>query len=74
MIQDQEKILVGDLIFAGSIGRTDLEGGSLQQLIDAVKQKIFIHSDETKLYSGHGPMTTVGTEKRTNPFLTGEFL
>jgi hydroxyacylglutathione hydrolase len=63
---------VGDLVFAGSIGRTDLPGGSYEQLIEAVRTKIFTLDADTVLLPGHGPPTTVGTEKRTNPFFTGE--
>jgi hydroxyacylglutathione hydrolase len=63
---------VGDLVFAGSIGRTDLPGGSYERLIEAVRTKIFTLDDDTVLLPGHGPATTVGTEKRTNPFFTGE--
>jgi glyoxylase-like metal-dependent hydrolase (beta-lactamase superfamily II) len=74
VIQGESKILVGDLVFAGSIGRTDLPGGSFDTLIENVKTKIFAHPDDTKLYSGHGPLTTIGREKRSNPFLTGQYL
>lgn len=63
---------VGDLIFAGSIGRTDLPGGSYDDLIAAVRSKIFTLPDDTVLLPGHGPATTVGEEKRSNPFFTGE--
>ncbi len=63
---------VGDLIFAGSIGRTDLPGGSLEALFRAVREKIFTLPDETILLPGHGPATTVEEEKRSNPFFTGE--
>jgi glyoxylase-like metal-dependent hydrolase (beta-lactamase superfamily II) len=62
---------VGDLIFAGSIGRTDLPGGDYDQLIAAVKEKIFVLPDDTVLFPGHGPATTVGEERRSNPFFTG---
>jgi hydroxyacylglutathione hydrolase len=62
---------VGDLIFAGSIGRTDLPGGSHEELLRSVRRKIFTMPDETILFPGHGPATTVGEEKRTNPFFTG---
>lgn len=62
---------VGDLIFAGSIGRTDLPGGDHEELIAAVKEKIFVLPDDTVLFPGHGPATTVGEEKRSNPFFTG---
>lgn len=63
---------VGDLIFAGSIGRTDLPGGSFEDLLRAVRTKIFTLPGETVLFPGHGPATTVAREKRGNPFFTGE--
>jgi glyoxylase-like metal-dependent hydrolase (beta-lactamase superfamily II) len=63
---------VGDLIFAGSIGRTDLPGGDHEALIRAVREKIFVLPGDTVLFPGHGPATTVGEEKRSNPFFTGE--
>ncbi len=59
---------VGDLIFAGSIGRTDLPGGNHEQLIESVREKIFPLPDDTVLFPGHGPATTVGEEKQSNPF------
>jgi glyoxylase-like metal-dependent hydrolase (beta-lactamase superfamily II) len=62
---------VGDLIFAGSIGRTDLPGGDHDALLRAVREKIFVLPDDTVLFPGHGPATTVGEEKRSNPFFTG---
>ncbi|MBN2682652.1 MAG: MBL fold metallo-hydrolase [Bacteroidales bacterium] len=61
-------VLVGDVLFAGSIGRTDLPGGNTNQLITAIQEKLFTLPDETLVYSGHGPTTTIGEEKRTNPF------
>ncbi|UCE04809.1 MAG: MBL fold metallo-hydrolase, partial [bacterium] len=64
----RDKLFVGDLIFAGSIGRTDLPKGNYQTLIHSVETKIFILPDETEIYPGHGPATTVGQEKATNPF------
>ena len=66
-----EMAFVGDLIFAGSIGRTDLPGGSFEDLIRAVREKIFVLPDRTVLFPGHGPATTVGEEKRSNPFFAG---
>ncbi len=62
-------IFCGDLIFRGSIGRTDLKGGSLPDLLDAVSREVWILPDKTNIYTGHGPVTTVGIEKETNPFL-----
>ncbi len=63
---------VGDLIFAGSVGRTDLPGGSHSSLLRAVREKIFTLPPETILLPGHGPATTVEREKRSNPFFDGE--
>lgn len=63
-------IFVGDTLFAGSIGRTDLPGGSYTQLIRSVREKIFPLDGGTKVYTGHGPETTVENEKRTNPFFS----
>jgi glyoxylase-like metal-dependent hydrolase (beta-lactamase superfamily II) len=60
---------VGDAVFAGSIGRTDLPGGSHSTLIKSIKEKILPLGDDTVLYSGHGPETTVAQEKLHNPFL-----
>ncbi len=59
----------GDLIFAGSVGRTDLPGGDWNALEKSIREQIFILPDETRLLSGHGPETTVGEEKRSNPFV-----
>lgn len=61
-------IFVGDTIFQGSIGRTDLPGGNYDELINSVESKIFTLPDETIIYPGHGPETTVGYEKKYNPF------
>jgi hydroxyacylglutathione hydrolase len=61
-------VFVGDTLFAGSIGRTDLPGGDHETLIRNVKEKIFTLGDDVIIYPGHGPKTTVGRERRTNPF------
>lgn len=61
-------IFVGDLLFQGSVGRTDWPGGDAQALLRSIRERIFILPDETVVYSGHGPATTVGREKETNPF------
>jgi hydroxyacylglutathione hydrolase len=61
--------IVGDTVFAGSIGRTDLEGADPQVLLDSIRTKILTLPDNTILHPGHGPDTTVAKEKRTNPFL-----
>lgn len=62
-------VFVGDTLFAGSIGRTDLPGGDFNTLIAAIKTKLFPLGDDVLVYTGHGPETTVGREKRANPFL-----
>lgn len=66
---DESAIFTGDSLFAGSIGRTDLPGGSFAQLIESIKTKILVYPDDTKVYPGHGPPTTVGEERNYNPFL-----
>jgi glyoxylase-like metal-dependent hydrolase (beta-lactamase superfamily II) len=68
----QELLLCGDLLFAGSVGRTDFTGGELQTLKDSVTEKIFSFPDDTRILPGHGPETTVGREKRTNPIVSVE--
>jgi glyoxylase-like metal-dependent hydrolase (beta-lactamase superfamily II) len=66
----QNKLLIsGDVLFYGSIGRTDLPMGNHQTLIDSIKQKLFVLDDDTKVYSGHGQPTTIGFERMNNPFL-----
>ncbi len=66
----QDKVLLaGDVLFKGSVGRSDLPGGNPHELIDGIKQKLMVLPDEVIVYSGHGPATTIGEEKRTNPFL-----
>lgn len=61
--------LVGDVVFAGSIGRTDLPGGDMQQLLQSIREEVLTLPDTTVLMPGHGPETTVGRERRGNPFL-----
>lgn len=65
--------LVGDVIFNGSIGRTDLFGGDLATLMRSIREQVLTLPDETTLHTGHGPDTTVGHERRTNPFVTGVY-
>ena len=62
----------GDLIFAGSVGRTDFPGGNWEQLVESIKTRIFTLPNPTRLLSGHGPETTVGEEKKSNPFVHEE--
>lgn len=61
--------LVGDVVFRGSIGRTDLPGGSFKQLMTSIREQVLTLPDDTRLQPGHGPETTVGDERRGNPFL-----
>lgn len=63
-----DKVFVGDTLFAGSIGRTDFPGGDFDTLIAAIRRKLFPLGDQVVVYCGHGPETTIGREKRTNPF------
>jgi len=66
------KLLVaGDTLFAGSIGRTDLPGGNYDQIIDSIHSRLLALPDETKVVPGHGPASTIGAERRSNPFLRG---
>jgi glyoxylase-like metal-dependent hydrolase (beta-lactamase superfamily II) len=67
----QHFIISGDVLFNRSIGRTDLPGGNHQTLLKNIREKLFVLPDETVVYSGHGEETTIGEEKRHNPFLNG---
>ena len=67
----ERALFVGDTLFAGSIGRTDLPGGNTATLLGSIRDVLFAFPDDTVVYSGHGPVTTIGRERRTNPFLTG---
>lgn len=64
--------IAGDALFAGSIGRTDFPGSSHAQLVESIRTKLYTLPDETRVLSGHGPETTIGREKRSNPFVRGE--
>jgi glyoxylase-like metal-dependent hydrolase (beta-lactamase superfamily II) len=63
------QLINGDVLFKGSIGRTDLMLGNHEQLINSIKTKLFVLPEETIVYCGHGPETTIGNEKKFNPFL-----
>jgi hydroxyacylglutathione hydrolase len=69
----ERKVFVGDVLFAGSVGRTDLPGGSTEQLLDSIMKKLLPLGDDVAVYSGHGPVTTIGRERKTNPFLNGVY-
>jgi hydroxyacylglutathione hydrolase len=65
----EKKLISGDTLFAGSIGRTDLPGGSFEKIIDSLHEKLLTLPDDTVVTPGHGPQTTIGQERETNPFL-----
>ena len=68
-ILEPGRLLAGDTLFAGSIGRTDLWGGSMENILHSIHHKLLVLPDETLVYAGHGPSTTIGQERATNPFL-----
>lgn len=65
-------LITGDTLFRGSIGRTDFEHGSFEEIIQSIKTKLLILEDATKVFPGHGPSTTIGYEKKYNPFIYGD--
>lgn len=65
----QRFVIAGDVLFMNSIGRTDLPGGDMDTLLRSIREELFPLGDDVKVYSGHGPETTIGHEKRSNPFL-----
>jgi len=65
----EKKLIAGDTLFAGSIGRTDLPGGSLDKIIRSLHEKLMALPDDTLVVPGHGPLTSIGEERETNPFL-----
>lgn len=67
--KESRQLIAGDVLFQGSIGRTDLPGGSFETLIDSIKTQFYPLGDDVVVYSGHGPSTTIGEEKMSNPFL-----
>jgi len=67
----QQTIFSGDTLFQASIGRTDLWGGSFEQIIRSIKNSLLVFPDATRVYPGHGPATTIGEERESNPFLQG---
>jgi hydroxyacylglutathione hydrolase len=68
-LSSEKKLIAGDTLFAGSIGRTDLPGGSFDKIIRSLHQKILTLPDETVVVPGHGPLTTIAEERESNPFL-----
>ena len=69
--EEATQLFVGDTLFAGSIGRTDLPGGDHATLIRSIRTVLFAFGDDAAVHPGHGPSTTIGIERRTNPFLVG---
>jgi glyoxylase-like metal-dependent hydrolase (beta-lactamase superfamily II) len=69
--QSEALVFAGDTLFAGSVGRTDFPGGDMGQLIEGIRTKLFTLPDKTAVYPGHGMRTTIGREKRANPFVHG---
>lgn len=67
---EQPVLFTGDTLFQGSIGRTDLWGGSFDAIMESIKTRLLLFSDNTLVYPGHGPTTTIGQEKTHNPFIT----
>jgi hydroxyacylglutathione hydrolase len=68
-LPDQTLLLAGDTLFAGSVGRTDLPGGNTQKLLTSIHERLLTLPDEVKVIPGHGPSTTIGSERTSNPFL-----
>ena len=70
---DHHLLLAGDTLFAGSIGRTDLPGGDGQQILRSLRERLLVLPDSTRVVPGHGPETTIGGERQSNPFLQPKF-
>jgi hydroxyacylglutathione hydrolase len=73
LFSDQHLLLAGDTLFAGSIGRTDLPGGDGQQILRSLRGRLLVLPDATRVLPGHGPETTIGEERQSNPFLQPKF-
>ena len=70
-VESERAVFTGDCLFSGTIGRTDLPGGNYEQLIESIRGQVLSLGDDFTVYCGHGPETTIGRERITNPFLTG---
>jgi glyoxylase-like metal-dependent hydrolase (beta-lactamase superfamily II) len=68
-LKTQGHVFVGDTLFSGSIGRTDFPGGNFEILKASIQEKLFALDDDVQVYTGHGPQTTIGQERRNNPFV-----
>ena len=71
LVEGEEAVFSGDALFAGSVGRVDLPGGSMEVLMRSIEDRLMPLPDDTRVLSGHGPETTIGRERMTNPFLRG---
>ncbi len=71
IVGDGDRVFVGDTLFAGSVGRTDFPGCSAEELVNSIHVKLLPLGDEVVVYTGHGPSTTIGAERHSNPFLAG---
>jgi glyoxylase-like metal-dependent hydrolase (beta-lactamase superfamily II) len=71
LLRNEQVVITGDTLFADSVGRTDLPGGSHEQLIASIKEKLMPLPDETVVWPGHGPSSTIGRERRLNPYING---
>ena len=71
LVEDEGLVFSGDALFAGSVGRVNLPGGSMEVLMRSISERLLTLPDETRVLSGHGPETTIGRERVTNPFLSG---
>ena len=71
--QAEKSVFTGDCLFSGTIGRTDLPGGNYDQLLASIKERVVTLGDDFTVYCGHGPETTIGRERTSNPFLTGVY-
>ena len=69
--EPEKKLIAGDTLFAGSIGRTDLPGGSYQKIMRSLHERVLALPDETLVVPGHGPLTSIARERATNPFVRG---
>jgi len=67
----EQKVIAGDTLFRGSIGRTDLPGGNMRQIEASIRAKLYTLPEDTTVYPGHGETTNIATEKRSNPFVQG---
>jgi hydroxyacylglutathione hydrolase len=73
LFPEQELLIAGDTLFAGSIGRTDLPGGDGRQILHSLRNRLLVLPDKIRVLPGHGPETTIGKERQSNPFLQPEF-